>query len=130
MLRSLAVRWQLWGTSLSTSLGEPLFHAINTYSFYGSEKGYGKARLVTKDMQEFAGAGASAPKISLQGIDGVLFPSDLTSLVPKEQVAGIKYGTDPPLPEVKMSKPPKPGTWASGLQRHSGCAHVAVISSL
>lgn len=56
-------------------------------------------------MQEYAGpASASTPKISVQGIDGVLFPSDLASLVPKELLQGLKYGTDPPLPEVKISK--------------------------
>lgn len=108
---------QAWPSSVKTYLRVPLYHSPKSLTFGGAESfPYGKARIVDKDMQD-AVEGIPADdrlrgRISIQGIDAVLFPENLTALVPTKLLKNFTYGTDPPLPTVKISKfpllPPPP----------------------
>lgn len=94
---------QSWPKEVKTLLGPNLGHAPGSLRFQGSDKPYSRATVILKDLQTADKSGASKT-ISVQGINGVLFPADLRSIIPVSSLAKYTYGVDPPLPTVKESE--------------------------
>jgi hypothetical protein len=118
---------QAWPKTVKTLLEEAdLKHTAGSLSFQGSEKVYSSAKIIKKDLQKGAKSTA-AGTISVQGIDGVLFPSDLGLIVPVQALAKYSYGVDPPVPTTKISECP---VFASAHTTHPACSAAASAALL
>lgn len=94
---------QSWPKEVDTLLGPKLGHTADSLRFQGSNKPYSTASVILKDMQKADKSGKSKT-ISVQGINGLLLPANLTSLIPVKDLAEYTYGVDPPAPKVKISE--------------------------